>query len=133
MAKSGKNGDSEQVAILRGIWNEMKALNKRVDQTNDRLEAVRFELKTELQAGRVELKTELEAVRSDLKSEVDGLRKRAVESEVRLATATTELSGDVRELSGLIREWRTEHREDRADIRTRLDRLEAKVGLTPTR
>lgn len=40
--------DNEQTEILRGIWNEMKALGKnlgsRIDRTNERLEAVRVEL-----------------------------------------------------------------------------------------
>jgi outer membrane murein-binding lipoprotein Lpp len=113
MAGRKKNGSKdpsstdEQVAILRAIWNEMKALNARVDKTNERLDAVREELK----------------------SEVDSLRRRGVESEVRLATVTTQLSTDVQELSGLIREWREEHRSDRADVRARLARLERHLGL----
>jgi hypothetical protein len=82
-----KNGQSEQVEILRAIWNEMKALNARVDQTNARLDAMR-----------IELKAEIHAVRVELKDEVDSLRRRVVESEVRLATATTQLSSDVQSL-----------------------------------
>ena len=36
---SKKNGDNEQVEILRAIWNEMKALNSRIDKTNASLDA----------------------------------------------------------------------------------------------
>ncbi len=53
------------------------------------------------------------------------------ESEVRLATVVTRLSGDVQEPSGLIREWREEHRSDRADLRARVARLEEHAGLGP--
>jgi len=116
--KNGRESSDEQVELLRGIWNEMKGLNSRVDQTNVRLDAVRTELKGEIGALRVELKSEVEA-----------LRRRVVESEVRLATATTQLSTDVQGLSGLIREWREEHRSDRAEIKERLGRLEQHVGL----
>ena len=44
----------EQVELLRGIWNEMKVLNGRVSITNDRLDEVRVELKSEIAALRVE-------------------------------------------------------------------------------
>jgi hypothetical protein len=60
--------------------------------------------------------------------QVDGLRRRVVESEVRLATTTTQLSPNVHERSGLIREWREEHRADRADLHARVARLEERVG-----
>ena len=116
--RGGNGGDREQVEILRAIWNEMKGLNGRVDKTNDRLDAVRTELKQEISGLRIELT-----------SESGALRQRLVESEVRLATATTALPGDVRDLSGLIRDWRQEHREERAELRTRVDRIERHLSL----
>ena len=103
-----KRREDQQVTILRAIWNETKGPNPRVDQTNARLGAVRAELR----------------------DEIDGPRRRVVEPEVRLATATTQLSTDVQALSGLIREWREEHRGDRAELRTRITRLEEHAGLT---
>lgn len=106
-ARNGNAGGGEQVELLRAIWAEMKALNARVDLTNQRLDAVRHELK----------------------DEIDQLRRRVVESEVRLATATTQLAGDVQTLTGLIREWREEHRADRAEMKDRIARLEQHVGL----
>ena len=102
-----KRRGGEQLQVLRAIWKELKALNGRVEQTN---------------AG-------LDAVRTELREEIDGLRRRVVESEVRLSTATTQLSADVQTLSGLIREWREEHRADRAELRTRIARLEERAGL----
>ena len=109
-----KRRGGQQVELLRAIWNEMKALNGRVDQTNARLDQTNLRL---------------DAVRTELREEFDGLRRRVVESEVRLATVTTQLSADVQALSGLIREWREEHRADRAELRTRVARLEEHVGL----
>jgi uncharacterized protein involved in exopolysaccharide biosynthesis len=109
----GKRRDDQQVEILRAIWNEMKALNVGVDQTNAHLD---------------QTNARLEAIRVELRDEIDGLRRRVVESEVRLATATTQLSMDVQALSGLIREWREEHRGDRAELRARIARLEERVG-----
>ena len=44
----------------------------------------------------------VEILRAEIDSEIDSLRKRMVESEVRLATSTTQLSGDVRDLSSVI-------------------------------
>jgi chromosome segregation ATPase len=117
--RGNERGD-EHLVVLRAIWNEMKGLNSRVDKTNERLESAR-----------VELREEISELRGELKEEVDLLRRRVVESEVRLATATTQLSSDVQELTGLIREWREEHRADRAELRMRVARLEAHVGLAP--
>ena len=119
MAKKNEaGGSSEQVELLRGIWNEMKSLNQRIDQTNQGLNAVRLELKDEL-----------EGVRRDLKTENNDLRNRVTESEVRLGTAVTQLSTDVRDLHGIIREWREEHRADRAELRGRVDRIEKHLNL----
>ena len=115
-----KNGGSEdpQVELLRAIWTEMKALNSRVGETNERLDAVRTELKDEL---------------AQVKQGVDMLGRRMVESEVRLATATTQLAADVQTLSGLVRDWREEHRSDRAELRDRVARLEQHTGIVPIR
>jgi chromosome segregation ATPase len=119
-----RTGDGEQVEILRAIWNEMKALKASLES---QLEATRRELGARIDQTNVRL----DAVREELKGEMDGLRRRVVESEVRLATVTAQLSTDVQQLSGLIREWREEHRAERAEIRTRLTRLEEHVGLSP--
>src|SRR5689334_649664 len=112
-SKKGNGSKDEHLEVLRAIWNEMKGLNARIDKTNERLDAVR-----------VELKSENEALRRELHDDDDALRRRMVESEVRLSTVVTKLSSDVQELSGLIREWREEHRSDRAELRARVARLE---------
>lgn len=120
--KADGNGQSDQqVELLRSIWGEMKALRASLES---QLEATRCEL-----GGRIDQTNErLDSLRTELKSEVDGLRRRVVESEVRLATATTALSNDVHELSSLIREWREEHRADRVALAARVSRLEEQAG-----
>ena len=125
MASRRQEGGSgnEGVRILRAIWNEMKALNARVDQTNARLD------QTNIRLDQTNIK--LDAVRTELRDEINDLRRRVVESEVRLATATAQLSSDVQTLTGLIREWREEHRGDRAEMKARIARLEEHVGLSP--
>ena len=129
MADQPENGSigREQVELLRSIWNEIKGLNGRIDQTNVRLD----QTNVRLDAVRTELKAEIAAVRTELKSENDALRRRMTESEIRVASAVTELAEETRGLSSLIRDWREEHRADRQDIKNRLDRIERQVGLTP--
>ncbi|MGI5861162.1 MAG: hypothetical protein ACOX6T_03785 [Myxococcales bacterium] len=121
--KTDGNGKSDrQVELLRSILGEMKALRASFES---QLEATRREL-----GGRIDQTNErLDSLRAEMKSEVDGLRRRVVESEVRLATATTALSNDVHELSSLIRDWREEHRADRAALSARVSRLEEQAGV----
>jgi hypothetical protein len=121
----------EQVELLRAIWNEMKALNGRIDATNaalqDGLGALRGGLHDEIGGFRSEFKEEFHGLRTDLKSEV----RRNLERDRRLGTAVAELSLDVRELTGIVHAWRDEHRLDREDLRERVARLEIRVGLEP--
>ena len=57
MAPKG-TGNGETVRILREIWNEMKALNGRVDRTNSGLEDLRGEVH--------ELRGEVHELRGDV-------------------------------------------------------------------
>ena len=124
--------ENEQVEILKLIWGEMKALNQctegvsqRVDGVSQRVDGVRAELVTV----RTELKGEIAATRAELKADLDVVRRRRTETEIRLASAVTDLAGETRSLSSLIRDWREEHRADRADLRERVKRIEAHLGL----
>lgn len=127
---------SEQVEILRGIWNEMKALRAefggriaelggRIDLTNTQLGAVRTEISARLD----QTNLRLDSVRTELKGELDALRRQMVEGDMRLATVVTELAGDVRDLSGVIRDWRADHRAEVAALRERVERLVKNAGL----
>lgn len=104
----------QQLEVLRAIWAEMKGLNGRID-------GVRADLG--------DVKAELVTLRADVKIEDDALRRRLTESEVRVSTAVTELSGETRALALLIREWRDEHRTERGELRGRVDRIEKHLGL----
>jgi chromosome segregation ATPase len=134
------DGGGEQVAVLREIWGELKAvrstLRTELLETRTELKAELREVHAELRETRNELSLgiartneRLEEVRDELKADLGQLAARMTESEVRLATATTELVGTVRDLTGHLAEWREEHREDRADLRRRVDRLERHTGL----
>jgi len=151
MAKGRRPRDGDrvdtQVELLRVICTELKTLNERVEQTNlrvdvtnERLETFRSDVKGELGTLRSERKGELETFRSELKVElvevrrsIDVLGRRVTESELRLATATTQLASDVHTFGELVRDWRDEHRSDRAELRLRIARLEDHVGLEPAR
>jgi hypothetical protein len=107
----------EQVELLRGIWNEMKALNGRVDTTNERLVGVERGLATtneklvDLDGG---LSTRLDLLRDDL----------------RIATSLATLTSEVREMKEIVLVWHDEHRADRANLAERVDRLERHVGIS---
>ncbi len=91
----------EQVELLRGIYDELKTLNGRIDT----------------------------AFRVELMSETDAIRRRDIERDVRLETALTELARDIRDLTVIVHDWRDEQRLDRAELRERLERLERRVGI----
>ena len=77
------------VQILREIRDEVRNTNAGVDQTNERLEHLRLDVDQRLDQVREEL--------GDLREELGDLRgelsARIVESEMRTATAITELAG----------------------------------------
>jgi len=134
-ARKQPGGAAEQVELLRHIWNEMKGLRASFDS---QLEATRSELgsridetNARLDAVRTELKEEIGTLRSELKEEIGALRSRVVESEVRLGSATLELATDVHRLSGIIQDWRAEHRSDREELRGRVERIEKRLALEP--
>jgi hypothetical protein len=124
----------EQVELLRGIWNEMTALNGRVSITNDRLDDVRVELKSEIGALRVETREGLTEVRGtliELRDRIDLVHSRSVERDTRLGTAFADLALDVRDIKGVVHAWHDEQRLDKAELEERIERLERHVGLEP--
>jgi chromosome segregation ATPase len=91
------------VEILKGIRSEIEQSNVRLDGVTRRLE--------------------------DLTGHVDsleeGLGRRIVESEMRTATALTELAGTIRDLSALLR--------TQADLRPRLEKCEREIEALKAR
>ena len=110
----------EQVELLRGIWSEMKALNGRVTTTNEQLGEVRAELRSgladvraELRAGLTEVRAGLDEVRGSigvLGERIDLAHTRSVERDLRIATALTEVAGEVHELRGDVHDLRLDVR-----------------------
>jgi hypothetical protein len=79
------------IEILRSIRDEVKQTNTRIDSTNTRLDALREELSA-----------------------------RIVASEIRTATAITDLAYTVREMTGVLRAQN--------DLRPRVDRCEQDIA-----
>jgi len=125
------SGDDQKVEILRMIWEEMKAVKAALES---QLTATREELGARIEQtnARIEQTNKnLESLAQQTDANFKVLTGRITESEMRLATATTELAADVHVLSDLIRGWRQEHREDRAGLESRVARIEAELGLHP--
>jgi hypothetical protein len=130
----------EQVELLRGIWNEMNALNGRVETTNERLVCVERGLATtneklvDLEGG---LSTRLDLLRDEMHSgfrgfseRTDAVHERSVRGDLRIATSLATLTSEVREMKEIVLVWHDEHRADRANLAERVDRLERHVGLS---
>lgn len=96
--------------VLKQIRDDGKRNGERIDETNARL--------NETNARINETNVRLESLRDDL-------GRRIVESELRTATAITELSGSVRDLIGVIKEDR--------DLRGRMERVEKDVAALKQR
>jgi hypothetical protein len=75
----------EQVELLRGIWNEMKALNGRVDTTNERLGNLEGGLNT-LRGGLDSLHDEAHAGFRDFSERIDAVHERSVWADLRIAS-----------------------------------------------
>jgi type I site-specific restriction endonuclease len=81
------------IELLRGIREEGRKTNERIDQTNQQLESLRETTNERLD----QTNLRLDSLREELS-------RRIVDSEVRTATAITSLAGDVRSLTAFLRE-----------------------------
>ena len=133
----------EQVELLRAIWNEMKALNGRVDKTNDRLGSTNGRLDAtnerldatnerlaSVERGLDGLRDEVRTGFRDLNERIDAVHDRSVRADLRLATSLATLTSEVREMKEIVLVWHDEHRVDRAHLEERVDRLERHVGIS---
>jgi hypothetical protein len=93
------------VEILRKIHAEAAKTNERLEETNRSVQ---------------ETNERLEALRAVTETGMARLEKRLIESEIRTATAVTELTGTVRELTGVLR---AQH-----DVRPRLEKCEQDIA-----
>ncbi|MBI5479398.1 MAG: hypothetical protein HY906_11105 [Deltaproteobacteria bacterium] len=124
----------EQTELLRGIWNEMKALGQnlggRIDQTNARLDAVRTELSARIAdtSARIDqTNARIDAMRSDFGQALAGV-------ETRLGSELRSLAGAVQGVSELLRQRAVERErlaeceEDIAELKGRVERVEQRLG-----
>ena len=89
------------IEILKGIRDEIRETNQRVDHMENRLDGRMDELGTRLD------------------TRIDTLTRRVTESEIRTATALAEANGTMREVRDLLR--------DRFDLRDRVERCERDI------
>ena len=93
------------IEILKSIRDEVKQTNSRLDTTNSRLDTTNSRLD--------QTNSRLEEMREDLS-------QRIVHSEIRTATAITELAGSVREMTQVLK--------SSAELRPRVERCEQDIA-----
>lgn len=87
--------------ILKGIRDEGRKTNERIEQTNARIE---------------QTNSNLESLSDHVDQMRDELSRRIVESEIRTSTAITDLAGNVRELVSILKQTN--------DLRPRVEQCE---------
>jgi hypothetical protein len=90
--------DDITIEILKGIRDEIRETNMRIDGLRD-----------ETHEGLRSLREDLREGLSEVRAEVADLSRRVVESELRTATASTDLAGTVREMTAALRAQRDVH------------------------
>ena len=104
---------SVTVEILKGIRTDLQGMR-------DELQSTREELRGELRTTREGLRDELQTTREELSGRIDRLSRRVVESELRTATAISDLAGTVRDMTGVLRA--------ESDLRPRVERCEQDIA-----
>jgi methyl-accepting chemotaxis protein len=80
---------------------------------------------TDIRDGVRETNARLDQTRDELSSRIDALTQRVVESEIRTATALTDVASTVREVATLLRE--------QGDLRPRVERCERQIAALERR
>lgn len=93
------------VVVLKSIRDEVK-------KTNERLDSLGTEVK--------KTNERLDTLREETSARFDELGRRIVESEIRTATALTDLAGTVREMTSVLRA--------QADLRPRVEKCEQDIA-----
>ena len=100
---------SVTVEILKGIRADIQSVR-------DEMQAFRGDVRDEFRSTHVRLDT----TRDNLSRSIDALRNHVVESELRTATAITDLAGSVRELTSVL--------SAQSDLRPRVERCEGDIA-----
>jgi uncharacterized coiled-coil DUF342 family protein len=100
----------EEVVVLKEIWNELKGLRttlrSELKETREELSAKIDGVRTELSARIDQTNARIDQTNVRMEEMHDALVHRITDSELRLATATVDLAGTVRQLGEHIGEWR---------------------------
>ena len=102
------------IEILKGIRDEGRKTNERIDKLNSDL-TTRIDQTNE----------RLEHMNSDLGARIDHVGRCVVESEIRTATALTDVAGNLREVAGMLREM--------SDLRPRVEKAEHDIAKLTAR
>jgi hypothetical protein len=102
------------IEILRGIRDEVRSTNERLDETNERLDKVEHALTQRID----QTNERLEVMREELS-------KRIVESGIHTATAIADLAGTVREMTGFLKST--------LELRPRVERCEQEIAVLKDR
>lgn len=94
--------------ILKGIRDEARKTNERIEQTNERIEQTNERID--------QTNSNLESLSDHVDQMRDELSRRIVESEIRTSTAITDLAGNVRELVSILKQTN--------DLRPRVEQCE---------
>jgi ABC-type transporter Mla subunit MlaD len=106
------------IEILKSIRDDVHVLAERQGETNARLDETNVSL-AETNARLDQTRNEIRAGLAQTNARLDTLSRRVVESEVRTATAITDLHGTVRDMVDVLR---IQH-----DLRPRLDHAERDI------
>lgn len=108
--------------ILKDIRSELRSTNTRLDQANARLDQTNTRLDQTnaiLDQANARLDT-MNGRLAETENKLDALGRRVVESEIRTATAITELAGSVQDLTRMLR---AQH-----DLRPRVEQCEPDIA-----
>jgi hypothetical protein len=96
---------SVTVELLKGIRSDMRGMRGDLHGVREEIQGVR---------------EEIQGVREELSHRIDHLTHRVVESELRTATAMTDLAGTVREMTAVLRV--------QSDLRPRVEKCEEDIA-----
>ena len=117
----------EHLVALRGMWDEMKLLNRkidavrtdlssRIDQTNERIDTLRTGLSSRIEQTNERIDT--------LRSEVV---RTVADSQIRVSTELLAVGRAVDAVTAVLRQRDTDH-DDVADLKERVARLEQRLA-----
>ena len=126
------NGNTEVLEVLRGMWGEMKTVSARINTTNERLDRLGADLNARidetnerLDRGLSDLGARIDETNERLDRGLSDLGARIDETNRRLEIGFGHLT---RRIDNVLVGG---HRDEHAELRDRVGRIEEHVGLAP--